>query len=163
MEFGTVDFKSDSMEFNFTDYYFKAMGGPLFRLFVSFERLIDPGEIAGFKVLTNALEQRTAALSGEKRTLNIDPGYVSATAYILATSKNYAHRIYLGHGVFAQQELLFGKKKIQTLDWTYPDYRSIEYQEIFKKIRSAYLSQLKMQMNRNFPAGEVSKIIQESS
>jgi hypothetical protein len=142
-EIGEIDFQSETLPFQYTDYYFKEMGEPLFRVFVSFEKLIDPSELPMIKVLTNALEERYAFSSGGKRVLNLDPGYLNPTAYILATSKNYSHRIYLGRGVFAQQELLFEKKKIRTLDWTYPDYRSYEYQEILKKIRHLYLQQLK--------------------
>jgi Domain of unknown function (DUF4416) len=142
-EFGEIDYESESMEFNFTEYYFKEMGRPLYRKFVSFSKLIDPAELSGIKVWTNSLEEKYASTAGQKRVLNIDPGYLNLTAFILATSKNYAHRIYLGKGVFAQQELLFERRKIQTLDWTYPDYRSYEYQEILKKIREIYSNQIK--------------------
>jgi hypothetical protein len=109
---------------------------------VSFEKLIDPSSIAEIKVLTNELEEKYASQGGS-RVLNLDPGYLTAAAYILATSKNYAHRIYIGRGVFAQQELLFERKRILTLEWTYPDYRSIEYQEILRRIRRRYLEQLR--------------------
>ena len=156
-EFGTIDYQSDPLEFHFTEYYFKEMGKPLFRRFVSFERLVDPAELAFIKVLTNSLEEKYAHLAGQNRVLNIDPGYLNLTAYILATSKNYAHRIYLGKGVFAQQELLFERKKIQTLDWTYPDYRSFEYQEILRRIREIYATHLKIKSGGNFSSNPVSK------
>lgn len=139
-EFGEIDHQSEPLEFHYTDYYFKAMGQPLFRVFVSFEKLFDPAELSVIKVYANALEER---YSSENRVINIDPGYLNATAYILATSKNYAHRIYIGRGIFAQQELLFERKRILTLDWTYPDYRSVEYQDILKKVRQIYLRQIK--------------------
>jgi hypothetical protein len=161
-EFGDVDSESAQLEFHFTDYYFKEMGQPLYRYFVSFSRLIDPADLAVIKVWTNSLEQKFSHRAGGIRVLNIDPGYLNLTAFILATSKNYAHRIYLGKGVFAQQELLFEKRKIQTLDWTYPDYRSYEYQEILRKIRGIYASQIKMRQDGNFSANVVSKV-QESS
>jgi hypothetical protein len=157
-EFGEIDFRSNPLEFHFTDYYFKEMGEPLMRVFASFSRLIDPAELSTIKVWTNSLEEKYANLESGKRVMNIDPGYLNLTAYILATSKNYAHRIYLGKGVFAQQELLFEKRKIQTLDWTYPDYRSYEYQEILKKIREIYANQIKSKSNRNFSFLSVSKI-----
>jgi hypothetical protein len=119
------------------------MGQPLFRTFVSFEKLFDPAELSVIKVYTNALEERYSRSESEKRVINIDPGYMNATAYILATSKNYSHRIYIGRGIFAQQELLFEKKRITTLDWTYPDYRSVDYQDILRKIRQIYLKQIR--------------------
>jgi hypothetical protein len=142
-EFGEIDYKSDPLDFHYTDYYFAEMGHPLTRIFVAFDRLVNPAELAVIKVLTNSLEARYAGSAGGQRVMNIDPGYVNPTAYILATSKNYAHRIYLGKGVFAQQELLFERKRVRTLDWTYPDYRSLEYQEVFRKIREIYLTQLR--------------------
>lgn len=141
-EFGDIDYQSPALEFHYTDYYFKEMGQPLFRVFVSFEKLIDPAELSVIKVYTNALEERYSPSESEKRVINIDPGYINATAYILATSKNYSHRIYIGRGIFAQQELLFEKKRIMTLDWTYPDYRSVDYQDILRKIRQMYLKQV---------------------
>ena len=142
-QFGERDFQSMPVEFSFTDYYFEEMGRPLYRMFASFERLIDPAALAEIKIFTNTLEENCASAVDGRRLINIDPGYLTPTAFILATSKNFAHRIYLGKGVFAQQELLFEKRRIQTLDWTYPDYRSHEYQEILKRIRAIYLGQLK--------------------
>jgi Domain of unknown function (DUF4416) len=142
-EYGEIDFQSESFPFHFTDYYFEEMGQPLFRSFVGFSRLIDPAALAGIKVFTNSLEQKHRDAGGSRRALNIDPGYLTATAYILATSKNYAHRIYLGMGVFAQQELLFEKKATRTLEWTYPDYRSLEYQQVLRRLREMYLAQLR--------------------
>ena len=161
-EFGEIDFESPQLEFHFTEYYFKEMGKPLFRSFISFSRLIDPADLAVIKVWSHSLEEKYSQLAGETRVINIDPGYLNLTAFILATSKNYSHRIYLGKGVFAQQELLFGRKKIQTMDWTYPDYRSYEYQEILRKIREIYASQIKSKPDGNFSRSVVSKL-QESS
>lgn len=141
-ELGPLDYRSDAIPFHFTDYYFAEMGHPLFRCFISFERLADSASFSSIKVTTNGLEEKYTALA-QSRVLNLDPGYLTAAAYIISTSKNYAHRIYLGQGVFAQQELLFERKRIITLDWTYPDYRSFEYQEILRKIRRKYLQQLR--------------------
>ena len=142
LEFGPIDYRSDPIPFHFTDYYFEEMGEPLFRCFVSFEKLFDSASLAPIKVTTNSLEEKYVGMAGS-RVLNLDPGYLTAAAYIISTSKNYAHRIYLGLGVFAQQELLFERKRNITLDWTYPDYRSFEYQEILRKIRRKYLQQLR--------------------
>ena len=141
-EFGPIDFRSDPIPFHFTDYYFEEMGEPLFRCIISFEKLFDSATLASIKVTSNSLEEKYMKISGF-RVVNLDPGYLTAAAYIISTSKNYAHRIYLGLGVFAQQELLFERKRIITLDWTYPDYRSFEYQEILRKIRRKYLQQLR--------------------
>jgi hypothetical protein len=141
--FGDPDFRSQPIKFTYTDYYYKEMGQPLYRVFLSFSSLIESDALADVKVFTNSLEEKYADQADSMRVLNIDPGYLTGASFILATSKNFAHRIYIGTGVFAQQELLFEKKRIQTLEWTYPDYRSYEYQEMLRKIRQAYLNQLK--------------------
>lgn len=157
-EFGEIDFRSESIDFTFTDYYFLEMGSPLIRVFASFAGLIDPARLADTKTRTNAIEQKYARPGAGGRVLNLDPGLLNATAYILATSKNYAHRIYLGHGVFAQQELLFERKRVHTLEWTYPDYRSARYHEFFLSVRRLYLDQLKSRDvgGGNFQTGKVS-------
>lgn len=142
-EFGASDLVSEVLPFRYTDYYFEEMGSPLFRVFISFEKLIDPEDLSVIKIFTNALEEKYAGGPEAARVINIDPGYLTAASFILATSKNYAHRIYLGKGVFAQQELIFQKHRTTTMDWTYPDYRSLEYQEIFRKIRNLYLTYAK--------------------
>jgi hypothetical protein len=141
--FGVIDYRSSTLPFEYTDYYFEEMGRPLWRVFVSFRELVDSASLAAVKRATGELEDSYARSNGSRRVLNLDPGYVTASAFVLATAKNYSHRIYLGSGVFAQQELLFERKRIRTLDWTYPDYRSREYQEILKEIRRIYLGQIR--------------------
>lgn len=145
--FGEMDFRSPALPFEYTDYYFGEMGKPLFRVFVSFFHLIPSENLLESKLFTEKIERKYATEAQGKRVLNLDPGYLTAAAFVLATSKNYAHRIHLGQGVFAQQELLFERKRIRTLDWTYPDYRSFEYQEMLRRIRQVYLSQLKTSSN----------------
>ena len=61
----------------------------------------------------------------------------------MATAKDFAHRVPLQHGIYAHLELLFGKKMIRTLDWTYPDYKTEEYQKFFLAVRKIYLEQVK--------------------
>jgi hypothetical protein len=139
---GEMDFRSASLPFEYTDYYEEEMGRPLYRLFVSFQRLIRSEDLREIKLHAGELEAKYCTSEG-KRRLNLDPGYVTGPAFILATSKNYAHRIHLGNGVFAQQELLFEKKRVRTLDWTYPDYRAVEYQDVLQRIRRTYLQQLR--------------------
>lgn len=44
--FGPCDLRSEVLPHDFTDYYRDEMGHPLLRLFLSFERLIDPAALA---------------------------------------------------------------------------------------------------------------------
>jgi len=76
------------------------------------------------------------------RIVNIDPGYLTPASLIMATAKDFSHRIPLQNGIYAHLEFLFGKDKIHTLNWTYPDFKCKGYQEYFLEVRRLYLSQL---------------------
>lgn len=135
-EFGQIDYRSPWLFFNYTDYYKNEMGHPLNRMFISFEKLISPQDLPKIKLKTNLIEKRTS--QNKKRRINIDPGYINDSKFILATTKDYFHRIYLGRDVYAEVTLYWKKHGFQTLDWTYPDYRTKEYREILNKIRQTY-------------------------
>jgi len=138
-EFGPIDYKSPSIIFNHTDYYKKEMGGPLKRKFISFKKPISPEKIAGIKLFTNSIEEKLAV--GRKRRINIDPGYVSDSKLVLATTKDYFHRIYLNHGIFAEVTLRWRKGGFEPFEWTYPDYKSKVYMNILNTIRHIHMEE----------------------
>jgi hypothetical protein len=134
--FGPVGRASDSIPFTTTKYYEKEMGEDLTRVFVSFNRLI-----VDIKAWTNALEQRLV-LSRGHRSVNLDPGYVSLSKLVLATTKPYAHRIYMGRGLFEEVTLFFKKGKFQPASWTYPDLKNEKYLAFFKDVRDDLITTL---------------------
>ncbi|MGD0724225.1 MAG: DUF4416 family protein [Spirochaetia bacterium] len=138
---GPVDFASDPFTFTFTHYYDAEMGSPIDRLFISFERLVDPSCLARTKQETNGIED----LFREKgsRKVNLDPGLLSLPRFVLATTKENAHRIPLTEGIYAEITLLYGKGSFRPLPWTYPDFRSEPTLSILNKIRALYKSQPK--------------------
>jgi len=142
-KFGEIDFESSVLPFDYTDYYEAEIGKNLLRKFVSFENLIQPDELAEIKVFTNELERQFSFPKTTNRQINLDPGYVSAGKMILATTKDHAHRIYLGEGIFAEITLRYYQKTFQPWEWTYQDYRTEEYITIFNWIRQIYMNQLK--------------------
>ena len=139
--FGRIDYSSKEMDFNWTDYYQREMGAPLFRQIISFERLIQPTELVAIKLFTNQLEQERAEQG--RRKVNLDPGILSLDHLVLATGKPCAHRIYLGEGVWADLHLIYQSGSFQPLAWTYPDYRSQSYIALFNRLRELLKSQLK--------------------
>jgi hypothetical protein len=139
--FGPVDFESPVLAFELTDYYEEEFGRQLKRKFISFKKLIPPDALAKIKITTNRIERKLSA--GKKRAINIDPGYLDLAKLVLASTKNFYHRIYIGKDIFAEITLFYQNKDYRTWEWTYPDYRSAAYIEIFKKIRNIYRSQLK--------------------
>ena len=140
--FGSVDMISRWLNFVYTDYYYKEMGAPLYRKVFVFKSLIAQDDLAIIKTRTNELER--IFLNDNNRTINIDPGYLVSSRFILATGKEYSHRIYIGHKIYADLTLMYSKKQgFQTLDWTYPDYASKSMISFLSKARSKYLLDLK--------------------
>jgi hypothetical protein len=72
----------------------------------------------------------------------LDPGYVTLAKMVLATTKDFAHRLYLGDGIYAESTLRFRKKQFEPWEWTYPDYRTDEYREFFGRVRECYKDKL---------------------
>ena len=135
-KFGRIDFESDTLGFNKTDYYKEEMGGPLKRKFLSFKYTIDLKDIYKIKLDTNLLEKRFSK-SG-RRTVNIDPGYLNLSKLVLFSTKDYFHRIYLNKGIYAEVTLFYRDKTFSPLAWTYPDYKSGSYINIFNSVRQIY-------------------------
>ena len=96
-EFGNPGLISDFWPFDKTDYYKDQTGPDIVRGFVSIEELIDPGQLAQIKHKTNGLEQKLAKqLSLDvPRPVNLDPGIIEPSKLILASTKNFSHRIYI--------------------------------------------------------------------
>lgn len=140
-KFGAIDFKSDLFEFKLTDYYFKEMGKPLYRQFISFQKLISPSKLWKIKVYTNSVEKKFA--EEEKRQVNIDPGYLNFSRLVLASAKEFSHRIYLNKGIYAEVTLIYRQGEYQTLPWTFPDYSTETYRNIFKRMREIYARDIK--------------------
>jgi len=148
-EFGPIDYQSTLIPFDFTDYYEEEMGKSLKRCFFSFETLVDPSTLAQIKIQTNAMEE-SFAVDG-KRRVNLDPGLLALSRFVLATTKESGHRIALRDGIWAEITLLYRKKDFQSLPWTYPDYASRTYRDILLEIRALYKEQLKMQESKERP------------
>jgi len=140
--FGNIDFVSEILPFDATNYYCEEIGSPIMRKFISFEKLISPDELADIKIFTNLLEEEFSVES--KRRINLDPGYISLSKLVLATTKDYQHRIYLRDGIYAEVTLRFKSKRFQTWEWTYPDYKTKAYHKIFLYIRNVYVNQLRI-------------------
>lgn len=138
--FGPVDYQSELLSFHHTEFYAREFGPGLLRQIVAFAELIRPERLAEIKRKTNELEL-TWAIDG-KRRVNLDPGYVSLGKLALATTKDYSHRIYLGQGIYAEVTLKYEHGRFQPWEWTYPDYASARYLEIFGEIRGLYAKQL---------------------
>jgi len=133
-EFGEIDSRSATIPFNFTRYYEKEMGGDLWRRWVAFKEPLPEEAIKTIKLKVIQLETNLARPDGS-RTVNLDPGYVTPSKLVLATRKDYSHRVYLGEGVFAEVTLIRKGGRFNPLDWTYPDYRTDHALRFFEQLR----------------------------
>jgi len=137
---GSVDMISPWLPFNLTTYYDDEMGTPLFRRMLAFKRLIKQSALANIKLFTNDLEREYSI--DDRRTVNIDPGYLLHERFVLATGKNYSHRIYIGNEIYADLTLVYLKGHYNKMPWTYPDYASENVMTFLEWVRKKYVIDL---------------------
>ncbi len=140
---GPIDSRSPLFPFDMTHYYDKEMGTPIRRCFLGFEDLIDPSEIARIKEKTNDLESSFGTIrTALQRPVNLDPGYLEQSKIVLASTKNFSHRILISGGIYAEVTLHYEAGQWRDLPWTFPDYKSGRYYEYFSALRDLYRKQL---------------------
>jgi uncharacterized protein DUF4416 len=144
--FGDTDIISEWIPFDQTSYYEPEMGKPLYRRLMTFERLIHQDELPQIKLDTNTIEGQFA--DNGKRAVNIDPGYLLLERFVLATGKNFSHRIYIGKEIYADLTLVFRKGRFESLPWTFPDYAGQQIQKFLMRARQKYALNLKQQGSR---------------
>jgi hypothetical protein len=138
--FGAIARQGPTIDFVQTQYYERTMGPSLKKKFLAFERLVEHDQLAATKRKTIDLEQEVI-LSGrysEGRPLNLDPGFLSLGKFVLATTKDQAHRIYLHGGIFAEVTLRFHDRDFEPQPWTYSDWQLPEVLEFLKQARVEY-------------------------
>jgi hypothetical protein len=134
---GRVERESPRFDFADTHYYDATMGPGLKKVFFAFQRPFDPAELVEIKLETNRWEEQYAAAAGhaEPRPLNLDPGYLTLAKLVLASTKDFAHRIYLSRGIYAEITLQYKHHRWQHHEYTFPDYRREDYQRFFTECR----------------------------
>ncbi len=148
--FGKIDMESNYQPFDFTEYYKNEMGDNLKQKLFSFEKLILPDRLSQIKHNSNQMESELSIDGNQKNTdkekrrkVNFDPGYLSLSKFILASTKNGPARIYLKQGIYAEITLRFVKKSFRPLEWTYRNYQTDSYISFFNKVREEYKKQFK--------------------
>ena len=138
-EFGPIDYQSDILAWGKTDYYRDEMGDDIVRKFIFFERLIDPGELPKIKLFTNTIEKDFGMSTADRfrRRINLDPGYMTEAKVVLATTKDFSHRVYIGANIYAEVTLRYSVRdnNFAPYDYTYPDYRTDLYRTMFNNAR----------------------------
>ncbi|MCK4673503.1 DUF4416 family protein, partial [candidate division WOR-3 bacterium] len=133
-DLGNILMKSNTIPFTHTIYYNKEMGDKLMRQWIVFEKLITSDILVKVKHTTNDIEKKYLN-DKNGRKINIDPGVLTLSNLILASTKDYSHRIYLGKGIYAEVTLIYKNKTFNPLEWTYPDHQEKIAIEFFEKAR----------------------------
>jgi hypothetical protein len=142
--FGPVDLRSGDFPFDSTRYYDDEMGTPLHRWFLGFENLIPPEGLARAKLQTNELESEFRKdITRVRRPVNLDPGYLEQAKVVLASTKNFYHRILIAGGIYAEVTLHFEAGEWRSFPWTFPDFRTGRYNRFFDGLRATYRTQLR--------------------
>jgi len=141
--FGDIDARSEIFPFDWTNYYSDEMGSPLYRRFLGFADLIDAPAVVDAKIAANELETSIAAKYPDvARPVNLDPGYLEQSKIVLASTKNFFHRILISRGIYAEVTLCYQEKRWKSFPWTFPDYGSEKYHPFFTALRDNYRGQL---------------------
>jgi hypothetical protein len=141
--YGPLSHATDKIPFTHTDYYSDELGSVIYRKYLVFKKPISPDELSRIKTRTNEIETRY--LLNGKRQINIDPGYLHLAKLVLASAKDFSHRISIGNGIFAEVTLLFANKSFQVLPWTYPDYKTPATIDFFNDVRNEWYAALRQE------------------
>jgi hypothetical protein len=136
---GVVDERSDVFDFSFSDYYEEEMGTGLKKVFLSFHLLVHPGTLPVMKLKTSEIETRWSKQG--KRRVNLDPGYITGAKLVLASTKDFAHRVFIGDGIYGDVQLRFVHNRFRANELTYPDYQTGPALSFFQGVRAKFMKQ----------------------
>ncbi len=137
--FGEMLMESPAIQWDFSEHYKEELGEPIFRRFIFFRELVEQDRLAAAKLKACEIEN-SLSVNG-KRTINLDPGYLTFAKLVLASTKDYSHRIYLTDGIFAEVTLSYSKDKDRYVPFphTYRDYYDDRYLRLFSIARALLL------------------------
>lgn len=138
--FGPVELIGPRFEFVETNYYADTMGDRLFKQLIVLKGLIDPARLPAIKLEANQIEDKLRA-SGRfavERPYNLDPGYMDAAKFVLASTKDHMHRLYLGSGIYGEITTYYQAKDWRAWPWTYPDYKRDDVRAFLKQARDYF-------------------------
>jgi hypothetical protein len=136
-QWSPIAMRSRRLAFDQTTYYQSDMGDGLLKQLWILDGFFDPAELPRYKNESNDWETEYSTQSSQtvSRPLNIDPGYLSLTKLVLASTKNRLHRLYLSDGIYAEISLKFIKDNWEAWPWTYEDYRTSPYIQFCNQAR----------------------------
>lgn len=138
---GDIEIEGNAFDFSHSRYYESEMGSNLKKRLVVFKKLRKRDYLVKIKLITNKLEKNYS--EGFSRKINIDPAILTLENFILATNKNFTHRVYLRKNIFADLTLIYQKKQGYTsLPWTYLDYKDERMTSFLNDVRKKFYDRL---------------------
>lgn len=138
--FGRVRCETIDIPCTSTDRYSEEMGSSLHRRFFSFEKRADRDRLPEIKLCCHKIEKELGDRVNDFtfRTVNLDPGIMTADNLVMASHREYNHRIYLTRGVFAELALVWARGQFVRLPWTPADFYHDEAVEFFHRVRQSF-------------------------
>lgn len=140
-KFGPREKTLGPIPFNWTEYYSDEMGADLLKTYIVYSTLENRDLLPDLKNFTNDLESQFAV--NGKRCVNIDPGYLAKDKLVLATTKDFYHRLYLGKGIYGEVTLHYRKGQYRYFSWTYPDFKEPDLQKFLELPRASLVKCLR--------------------
>jgi len=131
--FGDTLYISPTLPWDYSSYYRNEIGEQLCRQIIFFKNIVDSELLVDIKLKTNEIES-ALSLDG-RRQINLDPGYLTLAKVVLASTKNYAHRLYLGKGIYGEITLIYKDETYSPHIFTYRDYQDKSHIDIFIEAR----------------------------
>ena len=150
--YGACQSVSPDFDFHHTDYYLPSMGAGLKKRLLVFDALQCADILPEAKIFAIGLENDLARRGQfpEERPLNVDPGLLQLGKFLLATTKDQGHRIYLRDGIYAEVTLRYEAGKFEPWPWTYADYREPALRLFLEEARAAlYQKTLQLRTRSN--------------
>lgn len=126
-EYGEVKAESFTYSFSFTDYYEQEMGLNLKKKFLIFNKEVSKKDLIEIKFFITEIEEKYS--QDNKRTVNIDPGYLSSKELVLATFKQRSFKEKIHDKVWLHKVLEFDGNNIKHFFHTFADYKVKNNQE----------------------------------
>lgn len=139
------DLESEVFDFPTTRTYSRSMGDPLFRKFFVLGERIPQDGLAPYKLACVELEAvlKSRLDSSSPRPVNLDPGILNDCRLILASTRDYAHRLYRGEGIYEEITLQYSGGAFRALPWTFPDFAAPTYHAYLERVRRHHLDELR--------------------
>jgi len=138
-QFGRVQYETIETTYSATTYA-EEMGDSLQRRFFSFEKPVERDRLPQIKTACQKIEKQFGDHVDDFtfRTVNLDPGILTPDNLVMASTREYNHRIYLSDGVFADLVLVFAKGRFVRMPWTISDFYHGEAIEFFLRVRASF-------------------------